>query len=274
MMLLSIITVNLNNANGLRKTLDSVASQIYTDFEIIIVDGASTDGSIEVINQFTKTTTHHFSIISESDSGVYQAMNKGIRKAKGEYLLFLNSGDFLVKDQVLHEVFIKKHTADFLLARCNITENNKVVYTTQPSSSISFGFLYYVGLAHQSSFIKRELFEIYGNYREDFKYNSDIEFWYRTIILAYCTTESLDTIVSDYNLDGMSSKDSNKDVYLKEMNEIYEHPLFKKFTPDYEYWLQEEKSLESLIWLKKKKSLFVIVECIYKFSNWMVEKIK
>lgn len=196
-MLLSIITVNLNNANGLKKTLDSVASQIYTDFEIIIVDGASTDGSLAVIDQFSKTTTHHYSIISESDSGVYQAMNKGISKAKGEYLLFLNSGDFLVSEHVLHEVFLNNHTSDFLLARCKITENNKVLYTTQPSSTISFGFLYYVGLAHQSTFIKRKLFEIYGNYREDFKYNSDIEFWYRTIILASCSTESLTTVVSD-----------------------------------------------------------------------------
>ena len=95
-MKLSIVTVNLNNADGLLKTIESVASQTFTDFEYIIVDGASTDESLNIICQYENVPMSHFQWISEPDSGIYQAMNKGIRMAKGEYLLFLNSGDYFV----------------------------------------------------------------------------------------------------------------------------------------------------------------------------------
>ena len=273
-MQLTIITINLNNLNGLRKTLDSVSTQIFTDFEIIIVDGASNDGSLDLIYDFRKSTTLDFTMISEPDSGVFQAMNKGINVAKGEYLLFLNSGDFLVSDSVLNEVFSKKHTADFLLARCNISENGIVIHTTQPASKITFGFIFNNGIAHQSTFIKRELFNLYGNYREDFRYNSDIEFWYRTIILAYRSTESLGTIVSDYNTDGISSMDCNTLAYLSEINEIYSHPLLQLFIPDYELWILEMKEMESLFWVKNKKILYLILDSIFKFSKWLFKNFR
>ena len=91
-MKLSIITVNLNNRDGLKKTIDSVISQTFKDFEWIVIDGGSTDGSRELIEQYV----NHFAYwVSEPDKGVYNAMNKGVKKAKGEYLQFLNSGDWL-----------------------------------------------------------------------------------------------------------------------------------------------------------------------------------
>ena len=99
-MKLSIITINYNNAAGLKKTLDSVAAQTYTDFEHIIVDGASTDGSVDEIIAYSQSpiaNRHKIIWLSEPDTGIYNAMNKGIKKASGDYLLFLNSGDFLVE---------------------------------------------------------------------------------------------------------------------------------------------------------------------------------
>ena len=107
-MRLSIITINRNNAEGLRETMGSVFRQTYCDFEYIVIDGASTDGSVNVIREMSASLKKglsrdkslnnalSFNWISESDSGIYEAMNKGIRKAKGEYCLFLNSGDFLI----------------------------------------------------------------------------------------------------------------------------------------------------------------------------------
>ena len=89
-MKLSIITINRNNAAGLRRTIESVVSQTYTEFEYIIIDGASTDESVDVIKEYADKITFW---VSEPDNGIYNAMNKGILKAKGEYLLFLNSGD-------------------------------------------------------------------------------------------------------------------------------------------------------------------------------------
>ena len=105
-MKLSIITVNLNNKAGLEKTLRSLSAQTFGDFESIVIDGGSTDGSYELTEAYLRIIGYR---ISEKDSGIYNAMNKGIRAAKGEYLLFLNSGDYLT-DDVLAKVFAEPFT--------------------------------------------------------------------------------------------------------------------------------------------------------------------
>ncbi|SHG93074.1 glycosyltransferase family 2 protein [Flavobacterium defluvii] len=93
---LSIITINYNNREGLKKTIESVANQINTEFEYIVIDGGSNDGGREYLQSQAQNLDYW---ISEPDSGIYNAMNKGILKAKGEYILFLNSGDILLDDQ-------------------------------------------------------------------------------------------------------------------------------------------------------------------------------
>ena len=100
-MKLSIITINYNNLAGLQKTMESVFSQTCKDFEYIVIDGASTDGSAEYIRAHADQLTYW---VSEKDTGIYNAMNKGVRAAKGEYLLMLNSGDFLVDDRVIERI--------------------------------------------------------------------------------------------------------------------------------------------------------------------------
>ena len=95
---ISIITINYNNASGLEKTIRSVVEQTYNEYEYIIIDGASLDKSKEVIQEYQRYIDFW---CSEKDSGIYNAMNKGIQKASGEYLLFLNSGDVLHNSAVL-----------------------------------------------------------------------------------------------------------------------------------------------------------------------------
>jgi glycosyltransferase involved in cell wall biosynthesis len=271
-MLLSIITINRNNLEGLRKTFDSVKTQTSVDFEYIVVDGASMDGSLELIEQLSNLIVQPFTWISEPDTGVYQAMNKGIKIAKGKYLLFLNSGDFLVNEHVLSQVFLTEHVADILCGRCCISKQGHVIHVTQPPLKISFGYLYEAGLAHQSTFIKRDLFYRYGLYREDFKYNADIEFWYRTIILQYCSTETLNTIITDYNTDGISSLENQSIVYKQEMSEIYSHPLLQLFIPDYNLWIAERQKMDILYWVKSKKSLYNVLVKLYAFAAWLTKK--
>ena len=100
MLKLSIITINYNNLEGLKRTVESVVNQTWHEFEYIIIDGASNDGSAAYI----ESQSHHFDYWeSEKDSGIYNAMNKGIKVATGEYLLFLNSGDHLFNDSVLEQ---------------------------------------------------------------------------------------------------------------------------------------------------------------------------
>jgi len=149
-MKLSIITINRNNAKGLQKTMESVFMQTFTEFEYVVVDGLSTDNSIVTIKNFEKHLTQQqnnqilqsFRWISEPDTGVYQAMNKGIKMASGDYLLFLNSGDFLVDKRVIENVFGKEQIADILYGRCNVSDKGKVIWTSNPPLEISAIDLY------------------------------------------------------------------------------------------------------------------------------------
>ena len=100
-MKLSIITINYNNLAGLRKTVESVLAQTYREFEYIVIDGASTDGSAEYVRAQADKLTYW---VSEQDTGIYNAMNKGVRAATGEYVLMLNSGDFLVDEYVVERI--------------------------------------------------------------------------------------------------------------------------------------------------------------------------
>lgn len=108
---LSIITVNLNNREGLRKTIESVICQSFSDYEYIIIDGGSTDGSKELIELYQNKVTYW---ISETDKGIYNAMNKGIKTGKGDYCLFLNSGDWLVNSTVIEKEFSDSKQADII----------------------------------------------------------------------------------------------------------------------------------------------------------------
>lgn len=100
---LSIITINYNSYEGLKKTVESVIGQSYKEFEYIIIDGGSTDGSAEYI---IKERDNFDYWVSETDNGIYSAMNKGILKATGEYLLFLNSGDLLLDKNILNNIVL------------------------------------------------------------------------------------------------------------------------------------------------------------------------
>ena len=118
-MKLSIITVNLNNCDGLQKTIDSVVSQTFKDFEWIVIDGGSTDGSKELIEQYADHFTYW---VSEPDKGIYNAMNKGIRVAKGDYLQFLNSGDYLYDRTTLEKCLLPQNNADVIYGNLYLTD--------------------------------------------------------------------------------------------------------------------------------------------------------
>lgn len=262
-MTLSIITINYNNAEGLIKTINSIINQTFKDFEYIVIDGGSKDGSVEQVIKASDKINYW---ISEPDNGVYHAMNKGIKKATGQYLLFLNSGDFFLDNSILEMVFKTNHSADILCGRCAITNKGKVVHITNPPENHTFLTYFQSGINHQSTFIKRSLFEKYGLYREDFKYNSDWEFWIRTIILNNCTTEKISEIICEYNLEGISSIENQTEKYKNEIVEVYSNPILQKFIPDYEFWQKIQKANEPLYWIKSKKILYKPLLLLYKLA--------
>ncbi len=110
-MKLSIITINLNNVLGFKKTVESILSQTFTEFELIVIDGGSTRDNINIIKEYSKNIKYW---ISEPDNGIYHAMNKGIRQAMGDYCFFLNSGDYFVNGRVLEKVFAEGHNEDVI----------------------------------------------------------------------------------------------------------------------------------------------------------------
>jgi glycosyltransferase involved in cell wall biosynthesis len=215
-MKLSIITINLNDADGLKKTIDSVISQTFKDFEYIVIDGGSTDGSSEIIKQ-NKTNINKS--ISEKDSGIYNAQNKGIRLAEGEYCLFLNSGDYLSDNKVLENFFAKAGNADILYGDMMI-DNGKEKYLGKHPEIITFEFLIRTTLWHPVSFIRRELFNRFGMYDESLKITSDYDFFLRTIMCEKVSTQYIPLAVTVFNTFGIGSSKSFDETHQKERSII------------------------------------------------------
>ena len=175
----SIITVNYNNRDGLRRTIESVIHQSYRDFEYIVIDGGSTDGSADVLQEYDDQITYW---VSEKDDGIYNAMNKGIAQAKGDYLNFMNSGDCFFADNILEKVSSYKSSADFIVGKdYHFNESiHQGHASVQPSRTTMIHF-FVSTLDHQSCFIKRELFNN-SPYREDYRLVSDWIFFTEKIV--------------------------------------------------------------------------------------------
>ena len=141
----SIITVNFNNKEGLHNTIKSVINQTFRDFEYIVIDGGSTDGSIDILKKYDKYINYW---ISEKDSGIYNAMNKGISKANGEYLNFMNSGDCFYALDVLEKVSKYGYTSDFIVGKdYHYNEKSRHGHASiQPTRTTMI--LFFMGLSH------------------------------------------------------------------------------------------------------------------------------
>ena len=201
-MRLSIITINYNNKDGLQKTIESIVTQSFNDFEWIVIDGGSTDGSRELIERYAD---HMAYWVSEPDKGVYNAMNKGIMVAKGEYINFMNSGDYLASPTILEEVFTTPRTADVLygyMMRGSL--DGEVNNLSMMKPNLSWIDLYGDGLPHQSTFIKRSLFDKFGLYDESLKAVSDWKFFVKAIVYHKTTSEFVPLKISIYEEGGIS----------------------------------------------------------------------
>lgn len=209
-MKLSIITINYNNKDGLRKTMESVSFQSFSDFEFVVVDGGSSDGSADLLNEFGAMISYG---ISEPDHGVYQAMNKGIRYAHGDYLLFLNSGDWLFDDMVIEEFLNRGFTEDIVDGNvCILYGNRQMVDESPLTGKADFDFFFHYSLWHQAAFIRKDAFEKYGYYDESFRIVGDWDFFMRAICFRGATYAHWDRTVSYYPFDGISSIKENESL--------------------------------------------------------------
>ena len=255
-MQLSIITINRNNAAGLEKTLKSVASQTCKDFEHVIIDGASTDNSVEVIRQYVENTnnqpsgilsgveapiTHHqIKWISEPDKGIYNAMNKGIRMASGDYTQILNSGDCLATDATIEQMLgeLKKNEyPDFLYGNMIKVWPDGRKYKGGVGKTRKFTFFdFYSGmLDHDGAFVRKDLYDRFGFYDESLKICSDWKWMLNVVPLGGVQPvyANVDSILFD--MSGVSeSEGRNKGIIASEKRIVLEKTLNPSILADYD----------------------------------------
>lgn len=299
-MILSIITINRNNAAGLEKTMRSVLSQTYKDIEYIIVDGASTDNSVEVIRSLTPNPSPsgegkgvRLLWISEPDKGIYNAMNKGIRKATGDYIQILNSGDCLAADDVV-ERMAAALTADngqqttepslpsiFYgnMIKC-FPDGRRVQDKCFAGQEISFLGMYTGTLNHSPAYIKRSLFEKYGYYDESLKIVSDWKWYLQAIVLGKTTDcgqrtaepilaseiRYVDIDVTLFDMTGIS--ETNKELDKKERRKVLEELVPKAILADYDRFafpIDQIKRLKRHPWAYKM--VWFIERCLFKIEK-------
>jgi len=261
----SIITINFNNREGLIKTIESVVNQTFKDFEYIVIDGGSTDGSVDVIKEYADKISYWG---SEPDKGIYNAMNKGVLRAHGDYLNFMNSGDCFYNENVLANISKTKFKEDIV--------TGKYVFSSSPhyirglnDSNITFLDLYYGIICHQATFFKKSLFEK-ELYDESYKLVADWKYYTKTIINQDGTFHQLDDIIVYYDCTGISSGGWDKvdHEYTRAMREL----LPPRVLQDYAKYKSIQSPLLDLIpefnnSIGFEKLIYNIVKTLIKIRN-------
>ena len=253
-MLLSIVTINFNNCCGLQKTIESVVKQTFKDFEWIVIDGGSTDGSRELIERYAD----HFSYwVSEPDRGVYNAMNKGIKVAKGDYLQFLNSGDWLLDETSLERCFSHPFTGDIVYGDLLFVKDDGTNVKSCFPKPLSLRYFYQRSLGHNASFIRRELLQE-ELYDERFKIVSDWAFFLKQALRNRCF-EYIDETISCFDTNGVSCV--NKELVNRERETVLHEQLPDMLALDFKKMDEMEALLASnqvrrVLTLGKKKRLY------------------
>ena len=268
-MKLSVITVNFNNKEGLEKTIISVIGQLYKDYEFIVIDGGSTDESVDIIKKYKDSITYW---VSEKDKGTYHAMNKGIEVATGEYCYFLNSGDYLVDEHVFENVFKLPVQADILSGNVLKIRKNGKFRTIVPHEVPSLFKLCIHSLPHQASIIRTSLFKEVGYYNESFKIVSDFDFFLKALVLHHKTYKRIDVNFSYFNLEGISSNPKNSPL-AKEESYICLKENFPQLVDDLmEYRYFYVSNIGQMVRLLQQKPR--LYRAFEKFCGWIINSKK
>lgn len=298
-MKLSIITINRNNAVGLRKTMESVLSQTYRDIEYIVIDGGSTDSSVEVIKDYVNQLNIEdrrlkIDWISEPDKGVYNAMNKGIMRATGEYVYILNSGDCVAAPDTIERMVAVLNSLN--ANSLNNTENvpilmgnivrvhgNKKEYAPLPRGiddrciddrlilrpmDVSMLTFYSGTVPQDAAFVRRELFEKYGYFDESLKICADWKLYLNMIALGGIRPMHVDIDVVLFDMSGISN--TNNELRLAERRAYLEKVLPAPVLKDYDSYASPIHQYQRL----KKHHLWPLVyfleRILFKLEKWRI----
>lgn len=270
-MTLSIITINRNNASGLKKTMKSVCSQIDERFEYIVVDGASSDGSIDVIKEFADDFGDQLRFISEIDNGIYNAMNKGIEMASGDYVQFLNSGDCLSSDDVskrMLDALETNHYPSILYGNMLKDMPDGTILRDKCFAGQDISFLgFYTGtLNHSPAYIRKDLFQKYGLYDESLRIVSDWKWYLQAIVLGKEKPVYTDIDVTLFDMNGIS--ETNKELDKAERKKVLEELVPHTVLVDYDRWafhIDQIKRLKRHPWAYKL--VWFLERCLFKIEK-------
>ena len=274
-MKLSIVTINYNNAEGLRRTLASVASQTYRGIEHIVVDGASADGSVNVIREYDALNSSSenplvVSWSSEPDNGIYNAMNKGIKRASGDYIQILNSGDILASDDVVEK----------MLAALEVNGNPDFLYGNMVKKDYSSGIVvgksekvehslrqYYSGtMNHDCCYINRRLYEKYGFYDESLKIVSDWKWFLQAIGMGDVRPIYVDIDVTIFDASGIS--ETNMELRDRERRRVLEETLPSAVLNDYDCHAFDMEQMDRLRRHKMYWIAYLVERVLFKMEKW------
>lgn len=258
--LLSVITINYNDAAGLKKTMDSVVHQTWKGFEYLVIDGGSTDESPALIEAYKPNISYS---VSEKDKGIYNAMNKGIKAAQGKYLLFLNSGDYFDNELVLEKIFLNNNYEEDLLYGFIKTIKDGKTELKRPPEKLSMDYLLNHSLPHPATFFKKELFEKFGYYNEENKIISDWEFNFKIFVLHNVSYRYIDELVCVFDLNGISSKPTFDILKKKEGKEA----LSRFFSPFMLAYIEENGKLNQKMRQINKSKIMQLAMKIRNMKN-------
>ena len=254
-MLISIITINYNNKEGLEKTIKSVRDQSFGDIEYIIIDGNSDDGSKGLINK-NKSDFDYY--VSEPDNGIYNAMNKGINVAKGDYLLFLNSGDYFTSELALSD-FINHidFEGDIIYGDYKFNNGGKIY----PDKLTPMYFIK-SSLPHQSTLIRKNVFDLFGNFDESFEICADRAFFIKCFLSNSLKFSHINYPLTVFDLSGISNDIKYKTLKQKEDERLFKE-YFNIFYDDYinhlwfekQYYRLKQNTFRGLLRRIKKRLL-------------------
>jgi glycosyltransferase involved in cell wall biosynthesis len=236
--LVSIVTVNLNDRAGLARTLASIGRQAFADREVVVVDGGSTDGSVDAIRESAVVTDW----ISEKDAGIYDAMNKGIRRAKGTYCVFLNGGDSFASDDALGRFFgAGEPVEDVLYSDAVVERLDGTTSVWETPERLSWDHLMLTTLPHPSAAIRREVFERVGLYDPTLKMGADYELFLRAIVVRGATTRRVPVPLARFREGGFSTRPENYGYLREERIRAKERALSPMLRAHWEEYLAAKR---------------------------------
>ena len=236
--LVSIITINRNNAVGLHRTLESAATQTFRSFEHLVIDGASNDGSQSTAKKFEEQLAF---FRSEPDTGIYNAMNKGIAKARGDYLLFLNSGDTLKGRFALETAAKQLGKEQLVYFDLDLIDSAGRRRQSFPER-LDFAFFVRQSLPHPSTFIDPDLFRQSGPYDESLKIVSDWKAFMVWVCRYNCTYKYVPEVLTEFPFDGLSSRPESAPIWQAERERV----IRCEFPAIYDTYLEGCAALQTL----------------------------